>query len=426
MQFKGSLRSPGDRGPGIRVSLEVDEYHLQIRRGTELMGRWYLADVEVVRDIAERFTLFLGDDEMEFLADDALVFAYDGVTRMQTGWVNAQKKKRRHRRAAAEAARRKDEAPDEEDIGPAQIEEERRQPTRAAAKAPSSELAKKLAAIAAAEDAELNFPAAERFPREKPGEAPEPPLEVDWIAAREEMAIGREEPVSTVEPAANDGRLKRRKPEKREPEKPEPAPASASPDLWVEVEPAVPRPEPEPARPAARLPKPQEPEPQLPKPQQPEPELPEPELQEPQWFEVTESVPWAEPAWLTPTEVGDASAAASEEWAEPSWIAPNTSEAQTASVPPAVSATQTQAQSDLRRRFEALEHAARDESFSEGRDDPKAKKRRTKTEKVERVDKAEKGKRTARDGAGGHYPDRKALPTRARAEPFEAGQVEAG
>jgi len=51
--------------------------------------------------------------EMEFLADDALVFAYEGVTRMQQGWVNAKKRKRRHRRAAADAARRKDETPQE-------------------------------------------------------------------------------------------------------------------------------------------------------------------------------------------------------------------------------------------------------------------------------------------------------------------------
>ena len=111
MQFKGSVRAPGDKDPGVRVVLEIDEYHLEIRRDSELIGRYYLADVEVARDIAERFILFLGDDEVEFLADDALQFAYGGVTAMQDGWLSAQKRKRRHRRAAEDSARRKDGDP---------------------------------------------------------------------------------------------------------------------------------------------------------------------------------------------------------------------------------------------------------------------------------------------------------------------------
>ena len=91
--------------------LEIDDYHLEFRRDSELIGRYYLADVEVARDIAERFILFLGEDEVEFLADDALQFAYGGVAAMQDAWLAAQKKKRRHRRAAEVAARRKDEEP---------------------------------------------------------------------------------------------------------------------------------------------------------------------------------------------------------------------------------------------------------------------------------------------------------------------------
>lgn len=130
----------------------VDDYHLEIMRGSDLMGRWYLADVEVVRDIAERFRLFLGPDEMEFLADDALVFAYDGVTRMQQGWVNAKKKKRRHRRAAADAARRKDAGEPESVEIPGRTAEEV-ETALPAPRLPTSDLAKKLAAIAAAEAA---------------------------------------------------------------------------------------------------------------------------------------------------------------------------------------------------------------------------------------------------------------------------------
>jgi len=156
MQFRGSLRSPGDRGPGVRVVLVIDEYHLDIRAEEELIGRYYLADVEVARDIAERFILFLNDGEMEFLADDALKFAYDGVAAMQEAWLAAQKKRRRHRKAAVQSARRKDRAPvAEPEALPQRLVEEPTRPQRSrqgegpAPVAAPSELAKRLAAAAA-------------------------------------------------------------------------------------------------------------------------------------------------------------------------------------------------------------------------------------------------------------------------------------
>lgn len=129
--------------------LVVDEYHLEILRDHDLVGRWYLADVEVRRDIAERFVLFLGDEEMEFLADDALQFAYDGVTAMQNAWLRAQKKKRKHRKAAADAARRKDETPAPAAKGEQPVSEPVRA-TRQTRPAASSELARRLAASTAA------------------------------------------------------------------------------------------------------------------------------------------------------------------------------------------------------------------------------------------------------------------------------------
>ncbi len=156
MQFRGSLRSPGDRGPGVRVVLVIDEYHLDIRAEDELIGRYYLADVEVARDIAERFILFLNDGEMEFLADDALKFAYDGVAEMQEAWLVAQKKRRRHRKAAVQSARRKDQEPaSEPEPAVARVEAESARPLRSrqsdhrAPGAAPSELAKRLAAAAA-------------------------------------------------------------------------------------------------------------------------------------------------------------------------------------------------------------------------------------------------------------------------------------
>ena len=136
--------------------LVIDEYHLDIRAEDELVSRYYLADVEVARDIAERFILFLNDGEMEFLADDALKFAYDGVAAMQEAWLAAQKKRRRHRKAAVQSARRKDRelAPEPDPIPQHVVSEpdrpqRSRQGERQAPAAAPSELAKRLAAAAA-------------------------------------------------------------------------------------------------------------------------------------------------------------------------------------------------------------------------------------------------------------------------------------
>jgi hypothetical protein len=138
------------------VVLVIDEYHLDIRAEDELVSRYYLADVEVARDIAERFILFLNDGEMEFLADDALKFAYDGVAAMQEAWLAAQKKRRRHRKAAVQSARRKDREPIPEPepipqrVSSVQARPQRsRQGERQAPAAAPSELAKRLAVAAA-------------------------------------------------------------------------------------------------------------------------------------------------------------------------------------------------------------------------------------------------------------------------------------
>lgn len=140
--------------------LVIDEYHLEIRAEDDLIGRYYLADVEVARDIAERFILFLNDGEMEFLADDALKFAYDGVAEMQEAWLIAQKKRRRHRKAAVQSARRKDREPaSEPEPVAARVAEDSSRPQRSrqgelrAPAAAPSELAKRLAAAAAAQTA---------------------------------------------------------------------------------------------------------------------------------------------------------------------------------------------------------------------------------------------------------------------------------
>ncbi|HKZ18728.1 MAG TPA: hypothetical protein VJQ57_01315 [Acidimicrobiia bacterium] len=274
----------------------MDDFHLEILRGSDLMGRWYLADVEVKREIAERFTLFLGDDEMEFLADDALVFAYEGVTRMQEGWVNAKKRKRRHRRAAADAARRKDEAPIEPAPAPAPVKV--KEPTRpqATKKVPTSDLAKKLAAIASAEAAandesekrRLTWAEAEALELAEAAKSePPPPAKKPRkrAAPKEEPAPSGPlytEPYSPPPPPRTPPRVK-----SAATEPPAVAPAAAA---EVPKEVAAPRPKRKrPPRPSIE-PEPVAPEPVAPPPIQPPP-IDEPLVEEPEY---------PEPSWIAP------------------------------------------------------------------------------------------------------------------------------
>ena len=275
----------------------VDDYHLEILRGNDLMGRWYLADVEVKREIAERFTLFLGDDEMEFLADDALVFAYEGVTRMQQGWVNAKKRKRRHRRAAADAARRKDEAPVDSAPMPVTVEEPAR--PQIAKKVPTSDLAKKLAAIASAE-------AAANGGSEK--------RRLTWAEA---------EALELAQSAKSEPPPALKKPRKKAAPKDEPVPSGplftepvSSGPLFTEPPSPPPPPPRKPRRPAAAKP------PTVAQPAVEEPiELAPPPAKRKRTPKPAIEAPIEEPAiQATPPE--EMPVAAESEYPEPSWIAP--------------------------------------------------------------------------------------------------------
>ena len=205
------------------VVLVVDEYHLDIRADGELVSRYYLADVEVARDIAERFIIFLGEDEMEFLADDALQFAYDGVAAMQAAWLAAQKRKRKHKKAAEQSARRKEEEVHEAAAAPQQRLQadasERIQRTRPAAArspdAPPSELAKRIAAATQAEKAARQamikaepLPEAKAITEPLPAEILPEPMEVSEsenmpVFDQATPGVGANEPSIEVVAASN-------------------------------------------------------------------------------------------------------------------------------------------------------------------------------------------------------------------------------
>ena len=80
MLFKGRLRLPSDPGEGIPIDLELEDVILSLVSEGEDFGEWRLDKVEIRRLFSNQFALLLDGEEMVFVADDALGFAYDGLT----------------------------------------------------------------------------------------------------------------------------------------------------------------------------------------------------------------------------------------------------------------------------------------------------------------------------------------------------------
>ena len=79
MLFKGRLRLPSDPGEGIPIDLELEDVMLSLVSEGEDFGEWRLDKVEIKRLFSNQFALLLDGEEMVFVADDALGFAYDGL-----------------------------------------------------------------------------------------------------------------------------------------------------------------------------------------------------------------------------------------------------------------------------------------------------------------------------------------------------------
>lgn len=79
MLFKGRLRLPQDAGEGIPVDLTLEDVYLSLVSGNDDLGEWRLDSVEIRRLFSNQFSLMLDGEEMVYIADDALGFAYDGL-----------------------------------------------------------------------------------------------------------------------------------------------------------------------------------------------------------------------------------------------------------------------------------------------------------------------------------------------------------
>lgn len=79
MHFKGQLLIPNERGPGLRVDLDVAAHHLALETESGGLGAWPLEVVDVRRLQGDVFAMTVAGEDLHFVADDALSFAYSGV-----------------------------------------------------------------------------------------------------------------------------------------------------------------------------------------------------------------------------------------------------------------------------------------------------------------------------------------------------------
>ena len=83
MDFRGHLRLPEDAGTGIPVLLRLDDIFVVISSGEDELGSWRADDVAVERIFSNQFAIVLDGESMVFVAQDALGFAYDGISAIE-------------------------------------------------------------------------------------------------------------------------------------------------------------------------------------------------------------------------------------------------------------------------------------------------------------------------------------------------------
>lgn len=86
MKFKGQVKIPELDSPGVPAVILIEDPQAELFVEGESLGRWSLVDVRAERLIANAFSLNLDGDEVTFIADDPIDFAYGGVDQMANVW----------------------------------------------------------------------------------------------------------------------------------------------------------------------------------------------------------------------------------------------------------------------------------------------------------------------------------------------------
>ena len=86
MKFTGQVRVPEVDHPGVPATIVIEEGQTEVFLEGESLGRWSLYDVHASRLVSSAFSLDLDGEEITFIADEPVDFAYKGVDHMAGAW----------------------------------------------------------------------------------------------------------------------------------------------------------------------------------------------------------------------------------------------------------------------------------------------------------------------------------------------------
>jgi len=86
VKFTGQVRVPEVDHPGVPATIVVEAGQTEVFLEGESLGRWSLFDVHASRLVSSAFSLSLGGEEITFIADEPVDFAYKGVDHMAEAW----------------------------------------------------------------------------------------------------------------------------------------------------------------------------------------------------------------------------------------------------------------------------------------------------------------------------------------------------
>ncbi len=86
MRFTGQVRLPEIDHPGVPATILVEDDQVEVFLEGESLGRWSLNDVHASRLVSAAFSIALAGEEITFIADEPVDFAYKGVDHMAEVW----------------------------------------------------------------------------------------------------------------------------------------------------------------------------------------------------------------------------------------------------------------------------------------------------------------------------------------------------
>jgi hypothetical protein len=86
VKFTGQVRVPEIDHPGVPATVMVEDDQIEVFLEGESLGRWSLFDVHASRLVSAAFSISLDEEEITFIADEPVDFAYKGVDHMAEVW----------------------------------------------------------------------------------------------------------------------------------------------------------------------------------------------------------------------------------------------------------------------------------------------------------------------------------------------------